>query len=224
MKISKNKTKFFSVTGIVFILFNVIAFVIPTDKTTTFWVAYGFSVVAFIMQIIVCVISLKTSKPLKSKFLGIPLISVVVSYLVVQLITFAIFMAFPSIPYWISILICTLVLCITLVCLISTSVGTETIKNIDKKVQKKVFYIKSLQSDIEMLSEKETDNKVRKSLEDLAIKFRYSDPISSDELRNIEEKISNKVDELKSTKNKEEIIAELDLLLEERNSKAKLLK
>ena len=32
---------------IVFVLFNVIAFAIPTVKTGTFWVAYAFSVVAF---------------------------------------------------------------------------------------------------------------------------------------------------------------------------------
>ena len=43
----KNNLMSYLSLGIVFVLFNVIAFVVPTDKTATFWTAYAFSVVAF---------------------------------------------------------------------------------------------------------------------------------------------------------------------------------
>ena len=47
----KNTKLAYAVLGVVFILFNVIAFTVPTEKTITFWVAYAFTVVAFALQI-----------------------------------------------------------------------------------------------------------------------------------------------------------------------------
>ena len=37
--------------GILFAFFNLIAFVIPTEKTAMFWTAYAFSIIAFVVQI-----------------------------------------------------------------------------------------------------------------------------------------------------------------------------
>ena len=45
----KNKTPYI-VIAIAFILFNVIAFAIPTEKASVFWIGYVFTVVAFAVQ------------------------------------------------------------------------------------------------------------------------------------------------------------------------------
>ena len=68
----KNSLMSYLALGVVFALFNVIAFVVPTDKTTTFWTVYAFSVVAFAIQILLWKIALGKKDTLKSKFLGIP--------------------------------------------------------------------------------------------------------------------------------------------------------
>ena len=47
----KKKGIVYAVLGIVFVLFNVIAFAVPTEKTATFWIAYGFTAIAFLLQI-----------------------------------------------------------------------------------------------------------------------------------------------------------------------------
>ena len=47
----KNSLMSYLALGVVFALFNVIAFVVSTDKTATFCTAYAFSVVAFAVQI-----------------------------------------------------------------------------------------------------------------------------------------------------------------------------
>ena len=49
----KNKGMAYAVLAIAFVLFNVIAFAVPTAKTATFWIAYVFTVIAFdtILQI-----------------------------------------------------------------------------------------------------------------------------------------------------------------------------
>ena len=220
----KNKSMAYAVLAIAFVLFNVIAFAIPTAKTATFWVAYVFAAVAFVSQIAIWKFAFKGADTLKSKFLGIPLISVGVTYLIIQLIAFAVFMALPLAASWIALVVCALILGISAICLIGTETGREEINRVEEKVEKKVFYIKSLQVDVEMLANAETDADTKAALTKLAEKIRFSDPMSNDALADLEAEITTKVKELKTAENKAEIITVLDSLITERNKKAKLLK
>lgn len=220
----KNKGMAYAVLAIAFVLFNVIAFAVPMAKIATFWIAYAFSVVAFASQIAIWNFAFKGTTTLKSKFLGIPLIFVGIAYLIVQIIAFAIFMALPLTASWIAIVVCALILGISAICLIGTETGRKEINRVEEKIEKKVFYIKSLQVDVEMLASDETDTDTKVALTKLAEKIRFSDPMSNEILADLEEEIAAKVKELKTAKNKEEIITVLDLLITERNKKAKLLK
>lgn len=220
----KNKGMAYAVLAIAFVLFNIIAFAVPTAKTATFWIAYAFSVVAFASQIVIWKFAFKGADTLKSKFLGIPLISVGITYLIVQIIAFAVFMALPLTASWIAIVVCALILGISAICLIGTETGREEINRVEAKVEKKVFYIKSLQVDIEMLASTETDADTKAALTKLADKIRFSDPMSNDVLSDLEAEITAKAKELKTAENKVEIITVLDSLITERNKKAKLLK
>ena len=220
----KNSVMAYAVLAISFALFNVIAFAVPTAKTATFWVAYVFTAVSFASQITIWKFAFKGTDTLKSKFLGIPLISVGITYFIVQIIAFAIFMALPLTASWIAIVVCALILGISAICLIGTETGREEINRVEEKVEKKVFYIKSLQVDIEMLASAERDADTKMALTKLAEKIRFSDPMSNEALTDLEEEISAKVKELKAAENKAEIITVLDSLIVERNKKAKLLK
>ena len=220
----KNKGMAYAVLGIAFVLFNVIAFAVPTAKTATFWIAYAFSVVAFALQIAIWKFAFKGADTLKSKFLGIPLISVGITYLILQIIAFAVFMAMPLTASWIAIVVCALIIGISAICLIGTETGREEVGRVEEKVEKKVFYIKSLQVDVEMLASNETDSETKAALTKLAEKIRFSDPMSNDVLADLEAEITAKVKELKTAENKVEIITVLDSLITERNKKAKLLK
>ena len=221
---SKNKGMAYAVLGIFFVIFNVIVFAIPTAKTVTFWVAYIFTLIAFAMQPLIWKFAFKDTDTLKSKFLGIPLISVGIIYLLVQIVAVAVFIALSFVPSWIAIVVCILILGISAICLIGTETGREEINRIEHKVSKKVFYIKSLQIDIEMLAKAEADADTKTALTNLAEKIRFSDPMSDELLAELETKISNKFEELKSAEQKSTIINELTLLIEERNKKCKLLK
>ena len=221
---SKNKGMAYAVLGIIFVIFNVIAFAIPTAKTATFWVAYIFTVIAFALQLIIWKFAFKGADTLKSKFLGIPLISVGVIYLLVQIVAVAVFMALSFVPSWIAIVVCILILGISAVCLIGAETGREEVNRIEHKVSKKGFYIKSLQIDVEMLAKAEVDADTKIALTNLAEKIRFSDPMSDELLAELEAKIRNKFEELKLAEQKATIINELTLLIEERNKKCKLLK
>ena len=220
----KKKGMVYAVFGIAFVLFNVIAFAIPTEKTATFWIAYAFSVIAFALQIPIWKLAFKRADTIKSKFLGIPLIYVGFRYLVIQIVAFAIFMIFPALPTWISVVVCSLVLGISAICLIGTETGREEINRVEEKIEQKVLFIKALQVDVELLAEMEADPEAKEELISLAEKIRFSDPVSIESLREIEVEISNKIKELKHSESKRPIIATISALLSERNKKAKILK
>ena len=220
----KKKGMVYAVLGIAFVLFNVIAFAIPTEKTATFWIAYGFTAIAFLLQIGIWHWAYNDEDTIKSKFLGIPLISVGFRYLAIQIIAFAIFMIFPTIPTWVPIVLCSLILGVSAICLIGAEIGSKEINRVEGKVEKKVFYIKSLQVDVELIAESETDPEVKAELLQLAEKIRFSDPMSNEILAEIEKEISDRIKELKLSENKKPIITTINALLSERNKKTKILK
>lgn len=220
----KNISKGYFILGILFILVSVIAFAVPAAKTAVFWISYGFAVIAFAAQLIIWKATLGRSESLKSKFLGFPIVHIGIVYLVVQIIAFIVFLSIPTLPIWSAVVACAVVAGVSVVCMIASDVGRSEIERVSAKVQEKTFYIKQLQADFELLASTETDTVIKSALMQLAEKIRYSDPMSDEQLADIEDQITVKIAELKSSADKVKIINELNSLLDERNRKCKLLK
>ncbi len=220
----KNSTKGYVILGILFALVSISAFAVPTVKTTTFWIAYVFTAAAFAAQIIIWKTALGKEETLKSKFLGLPVVHIGIVYAIIQTVAFAVFMFVPTLPAWSAIVTCSAIVGISAVCMISAGAGCNEIDRVEAKVQKKVLYIRKLQADVELLANNETDASVKTVLTQLAEKIRFSDPMSIEQLADLENKISTKVSELKTAANKVEIVNELNSLLDERNKKCKILK
>ena len=219
----KNSTKGYVILGILFALVSIIAFAVPTAKTATFWIAYAFTAAAFAAQIIIWRTALG-KEALKSKFLGFPIVHIGIVYAIIQVIAFAVFLFAPTLPTWSAIVACSVIAGISAVCMISADAGRNEIERVEAKVQKKVVYIRELQADIELLADNETNADVKKALTQLAEKIRFSDPMSNEQLADLEDKISTKIEELKTNSSQLEIITELNSLLDERNKKCKILK
>ena len=220
----KNNLMSYLSLGIVFVLFNVIAFVVPTDKTATFWTAYAFSVVAFAVQIPLWKIAFGKKDTLKSKFLGIPVVHVGITYLIIQLIAFAVFMIFPTLPVWLAVVVCAIILAISALCAIAGQAGANEINRVEEKIKVKRAFIQFLQTDIEMLVESETDSETKAALKKLAEKVRFSDPMSHEMLGDLESRITAKVEEMKTAADKKVLVGEVEALLVERNKKCKILR
>ena len=220
----KNGTKGYVILGILLALISIIAFAVPTLKTATFWIAYVFTAAAFAAQICIWKTALSKEETLKSKFLGFPVVHIGIVYAVIQVTAFAVFMFVPTLPVWSTIVVCSVIAGVSGVCMISADTGRNEIERVEAKVQKKVFYIRELQADVELIAAAETDTGTRAALTQLAEKIRFSEPMSNEQLADMENKISVKVMELKTAANKVEIITELTSLLDERNKKCKILK
>ncbi len=219
-----NNTKGYMILGILFALVSIIALVVSQMKTAAFWIAYAFTVIALAAQLGIWKVALGKEGTLKSKFLGLPVIHIGIIYLGVQLIVFAIVIFVPTLPIWSTIVLCTIIIGISAVCMIASEAGRDEIERVEIIAQKKIFYIRELQANVELLVDNEKNVEIKTALMRLLEKIRYSDPMSSEQLKDLEGRISAKVAEMKTATNITEIIAELNSLLDERNKKCKILK
>lgn len=220
----KNSSKGYFILGILFILVSVIAFAVPAAKTAAFWISYTFTVIAFAAQIIIWKAVLGRSESLKSKFLGLPVLHIGIVYFVVQVVALIVFLSIPTLPIWSAVVACAVIAGVSAVCMIASDVGRGEIERVSAKVREKTFYIKQLQADVELLASAETDTTTKSALMQLAEKIRYSDPMSDGQLADIENRITEKIAELKASADKAKIINEINSLLDERNRKIKIMK
>ena len=180
--------------------------------------------VAFAAQIIIWNAALGRSESLKSKFLGFSVVHIGIVYLVVQIIALIVLLFIPTLPIWSAVVACAVIAGVSAACMIASDVGRGEIERVSAKVQEKTFYIKQLQADVELLAGAETDTATKSALTRLSEKIRYSDPMSDEQPAAVEDRITAKIAELKSSTDKVKIINELNSLLDERNRKIKILK
>ncbi len=218
----KNKT-YYLILLIITIAVNIIFFSIPSTYNLSFFISYTLTMITLISQIFI-IKYLEKNNHKKNNFIGISFIywniSLIITLIIITLITKFI----NDFPTWLSIIINTLIITINIIRLILLNNSVNYINNINDKTKNKVNNIKNMKIEIDLLIEKENNQTIKKELIKLSDKIKYSDPYSSNELKGIEENIINKIEQLKSSKEKEVLVSEITLLLEERNKKCKIYK
>lgn len=211
----------------VFALISAIVFLVPTEKTEAFWISYSFTAAIFLLQIPTWKSSLRRGPTAESRFFGLPTVQITTTCLVTQVVTLAVFTALPGVPTWVAIVANTIIVGVSATCFVGAEAARGEIERVDERARKKVFYIREIQTQVEALEDRETDNKVREELSRLAEQIRFSDPMSCDELGGIEKSIRAKFSELGQASDPDEklaLIKETSLLIKERNRKCKLSK
>lgn len=229
---NKNKLKELIVLSVIFVVYNILVFVIPFKKNAVFFIVYLFTVISVIALAASYIIAFEKAKTLKSKFLGFPIFKIGYMYLIIQLILCFLFMAissFANIPAWIAVVPCVIILGIAVISIIAVDTARETIVNIGQKQKSDMLFMRLLQADIETLAERASDANIKIKLSESAETVKYSDPVSNERLEDIETKITEVFNEIKSNINTENnnlefLIVELNNLLSERNKKCKILK
>ena len=209
-----------------YVLFNLIVFLIPANKTEIFWISYCATTIAFISQIIIWKLGFKNGEKIESKFLGIPTIYIGILYLIVTLIVSVVFMIFSSIRPWIVIIVFAFIATISFSCIVGSLAVRREIKIIDESISIRTRYIKNILMEIELLAQQEENEDNKIALTKLAEKIRYSDPISNDLKNDLEESINLKINELKAADANEKIkiIESISFLIDTRNKKVRQLK
>lgn len=222
----KTKKTILPIGFVLFIMFLVVAFAVPSKYTMTFWVAFVFTVISFGLNTYKWIEYFKLNKDMNSKFLNIPILNVCYYYMIVQLVSFLVFKFAYMLPVWISIVCNVLIIAVALIGFITISSASEYIQAVDQKRKTKVDYIKSLQVDVELIATSMDDLKIKEMLDKLAEEIRFSDPLSNEILADLELQISEKVESLKTAEKNEvpAIVETIEKLIMERNKKCKILK
>ena len=225
MGFTKNKGFSVTIITIIFVIFNIVTFLLQFVNTINFWLSYCFATFSILLLLFATFLVLGENG-LKAKFLSFPIAKIAWVYLVLQL-AFAFWqMENPLFSYQLALIGNSGLLGLFLILAITAFIGKDEIAKIDEKNAIKVFHIKNLQADIELM--KTTDKDLLKTLGDLAESIQFSDPISYSGLATVENKIENKIELLKEKLNNTgaalALCDEIQQLIKERNSKAKLLK
>lgn len=185
--------------GILLILYILIAFLIPFVKTAVFWVSFLFTLIAFGVVAASIYIAFIQNPEAKSKFYGFPIAKIGVMYGAAQLLAGLTFMALGLwIPVWAAVLVYAILLGAAVIGLISADAVVEEIHSQDGKLQKNVALMRALQSKLNQMAPQCDDPDAASAVKKFAEELRYSDPVSSDALAEIERDLSAAVDELQS--------------------------
>lgn len=227
---SKNKTRFYIVLAILFAILTVIAFALPLQKSATFWLSYVFAVIAIAVQIYAYPKAFE-GKSVRSKFYGFPIARVTTIYLTAQIVLSLLFMILGKwIPAWLAIIIFILLLGAAAIGFISAEAMRDEVERQDTWHKESTTTMRDLQSKTIMLSSQCEDPTIKQQLEHLAELFRFSDPVTSEAIIDVERTLSATVDDLQSAildHDNESIVslcAKVESELSERNRLCKLNK
>lgn len=185
--------------GVLLVLYILVAFLIPFVHTATFWVSLVFTLIAFTVVAASMYIAFVKNPDARSKFYGFPIAKIGVIYGFVQLIAGLIFMALSQwVPVWAAILVYAIALGAAVIGLISAEAVVEQIQVQDVKLKKDVALMRSLQSKLNQMAAQCDNPDAAAAVRKFADEMRYSDPVSSDALTEIERDLSAAVDELQA--------------------------
>ena len=181
--------------GILLILYILIVFLIPFVKTTVFWVSFVFTLIAFGVVAVSLYIAFVKNPDAKSKLYGFPIAKIGVIYGAAQLLVGLLFMALGKwAPVWLAVLVYAIALGAAVIGLISADAVREEIQRQDNKLKKDVSFMRNLQSKVNQMATQCAAPELRQFAEDI----RYSDPVSSDALTDIEQELAAAVEELQA--------------------------
>lgn len=177
------------------ILYHLLVFLIPFEKTAIFWLSYGFTLAAFFLVTTVVQLSTIMRPDAKSRFYGFPITRIGILYGLLQLILSLVIMALGRwFPWWGAILIYAFAMGFAIICLVSVDAVVEQIHDLDVKLKQDTALMRTLQSKVSHVAS-QCDNVAVKALAD---EFRYADPVSSEALTEIEADLSALVDDLQA--------------------------
>lgn len=215
------------VAVITFVIYNLIAFVIPFAHTAAFWISYGFTLAAFAVVCASIYIAFIKNPDTKSRFYGFPIARIGVLYGIAQLIVSLIVMVLAKwTPWWIPTLVYAIGMGATIIGLVSAEAIVDEIQTQDVKLKDNTTMMRTLQSKINQIASQTGDAAIKA----LAEEFRYSDPVSNDAIADAEADLSAAVDQLQAAfvDGDNEAVAQLcrktAALLGERNRLCKLNK
>lgn len=215
-------------------LFNVITFV-PTKLdfqnkfSSSFWIGYVFITLMFIAQLVCAGIALNEGNS-KKLFYKLSLFKTSYAGLIASFIVGGICIFFNNVTYWVGIIACAIVLAATVIAIVKASAAVDEVVAIDEKIKNQTYFIKNMTLNASALMAQATSEEAKSACSKVYEAIRYSDPMSNDALREVEDQMTFKFALFSEAVKADEaekasaLAEELMTLIGDRNSRCMLLK
>ena len=231
----KKRFGFYAVSwAVLFVLFNMIAFVSPgwiwfEKYDASFWIGYAFITVTFFGQLPCAWFALKEENTSKL-FYKVSLITTSYTGLVVTFVIGGLCMLISPLPYWVGTIACSIVLAANILAVMKAAVAMEEVQKIDEKIKGQTSFIKMLTVDAESLIAKAKNETIKAECRKVYEAIRYSDSMSNSALASVESEITIKFAKLSEGVADDNVEAtsslanDLLILISDRNKKCRMLK
>ena len=227
----KSRNTFIAIWAICFALFNLIVFVVPNEnrEADNFWIGYAIITFALLGNLVSSVIALNSKGDAKVLY-NIPLITTSIVEIVISSIAGAIFMTVPGIKSWAVVVVSAVIFAVSAIASLVAKSAADTVGDIDDKIKNKTSFIRSITLDAEMLMTSATTPEIKAEIKKVYEAFRFSDPMSSDVLNDVEDRIQNQFNLLQevviaeNTDRVSTVAKDLLSLIDYRNKKCKISK
>lgn len=197
----RQRNTYLLIWALTFIVYNVIIFAVLPDSYTiagaeyskfggAFWVGYIGITVALIGNLAVSMLFFSRSENAAKAFLNFPLLKISWGALITTFIAGTIIMAIQAIPNWVGTIICILILFFYAIAVITATSAADAAEAVEEKVKTRTSTMKKLTADAEALISQAPNDEIRTECKQVYEALRYSDPMSSDELADIETRIA----------------------------------
>lgn len=192
MERKANEIRWWVGLGAAAVVYNVIAFALPFAKTGVFFLSWIFTMAATAAQVYVIRTAFFKGEGVKSKLYGFPIARVGLVYLAAQVVLGLIFMALGTVvPFWLPLVLYVLLMGAAFIGLITTEGVREEVERQERKLVKDVGRMKKFRVLADTLAREGQITEAKEPLRELAEAFRYSDPVSSEALKEIEDTIAD---------------------------------
>lgn len=193
----KINVRFAILAAIFLAVYHLVIFIIPFVHNSMFWLSYGFTWLAFAVAIVACIIAFRSATDIDSKFFGYPIAKVGVCYLLIQLVASLIFVALSK---YISVMVGIIGYIVLFIGAVSGLIVKDTIRdhirNQDLNIREDVMVMRTAQSKLNQMASQYPDREVAIAIKKLSEEVRFSDPVSSPELIEIEKELTVSIDDL----------------------------
>lgn len=207
----KKEMRWWMALAVAAVVYHVIVFALPFPKNGIFFISWLFTVAAIAAQIYVVRTAFFRGEGVKSKFYGFPIAKIGAVYLLAQLILGLVFMAFGAfIPFWLPLVIFVLLAGAAAVGFIAADAVREEVERQDGKLEKDVKRMRKFQALAAMMAREGVIPEAKEPLRKLAEQFRFSDPVSSEALKEAEDVLADDLARLQDAVallKKEEVLA-----------------
>lgn len=227
----KARNYYLIIWAICLALFNIIVFVVPNEnrEADNFWIGYAL-ITASLVGNLACSFVALNSKSNAKVFYNIPLITISIAGIVISSIAGAIFMAVPGIETWVGVIVSFVILAIVAIASLTAKSTADIVGDIDDKIKTQTSFIKGITLDAEMLMSSASTPEIKDEVKKVYEAFRFSDPMSSDALADVEGRIQNQFNLLQEVaitgdaERASQVAKDLLSLIDYRNKKCKITK